>query len=532
MTSPSRAPRPVVVLAFLGEGLEDLARRPDLRLARLELFVGPDEHDAFAETAARLARVAPRTAVRRLDLDVDAAERRDFEALFDALLTLARRHPFSPEDEDLFVLLSTGTDVARLCLGLLTHARYVPAKLLLLSGVGTGDVDWSAIDVDRAHSARLRRGLVEERNGATGLLRSGFPTTNAGYEALLVRLAHVARRTRAPLLLVGPAGAGKSLLARRIHELGSGRAGRSAPFVAARGARLRGAEIEAAVARARGGTLVLDEVSELGLDEQARLVDAIEALAALEDEAGPGPDAPAAQGARVVATTRAALAREVERGRFRDDLLAHLATWTFHVPSLAARRADLAPNLDLELARAGAAVGVSATLTAAAREAYLAWATSDEATWPANFRDLGASAQRMATLAPGGRVDEDVVHEELATLRASFAARAGAGAAEAGRGEGDERAGGGTTRGARGAEDAAARVLGPAKADALDRFDRVQLSDVLEVCLRARSLSDAGRTLFAASRRAKANPNDADRLRKYLARYGLDLDAVRARARR
>jgi len=56
---------------------------------------------------------------------------------------------------------------------------------------------------------------------------------------------------------------------------------------------------------------------------------------------------------------------------------------------------------------------------------------------------------------------------------------------------------------------------------ALDLFDRLQLAAVIEVCRRSRSLSAAGRELFAMSRQAKASPNDADRLRKYLARFGL-----------
>ncbi|HBQ13473.1 MAG TPA: transcriptional regulator, partial [Myxococcales bacterium] len=55
----------------------------------------------------------------------------------------------------------------------------------------------------------------------------------------------------------------------------------------------------------------------------------------------------------------------------------------------------------------------------------------------------------------------------------------------------------------------------------LDRFDRVQLEDVLRVCERAPSLSAAGRELFAQSRRRRASTNDADRLRKYLAKHGL-----------
>lgn len=62
---------------------------------------------------------------------------------------------------------------------------------------------------------------------------------------------------------------------------------------------------------------------------------------------------------------------------------------------------------------------------------------------------------------------------------------------------------------------------------AIDLFDQIQLASVIRVCREHSSLSAAGRTLFAASRAQKASANDADRLRKYLARFGLDGQAVR-----
>ncbi len=54
----------------------------------------------------------------------------------------------------------------------------------------------------------------------------------------------------------------------------------------------------------------------------------------------------------------------------------------------------------------------------------------------------------------------------------------------------------------------------------LDRFDRVQLEDVLSVCRESATLSEAGRKLFAESRRGRKSTNDADRLRKYLGLLG------------
>jgi transcriptional regulatory protein RtcR len=64
-------------------------------------------------------------------------------------------------------------------------------------------------------------------------------------------------------------------------------------------------------------------------------------------------------------------------------------------------------------------------------------------------------------------------------------------------------------------------LLGRDRLEAIDPFDRVQLAEVVRVCRASASLSAAGRHLFAASRRQKATPNDADRLRKYLARFDL-----------
>ena len=60
----------------------------------------------------------------------------------------------------------------------------------------------------------------------------------------------------------------------------------------------------------------------------------------------------------------------------------------------------------------------------------------------------------------------------------------------------------------------------------LDLFDALQLKSVIGICRQSRPISDAGRKLYAASRATKAKPNDADRLKKYLNRFGLNGDLV------
>jgi transcriptional regulatory protein RtcR len=138
------------------------------------------------------------------------------------------------------------------------------------------------------------------------------------------------------------------------------------------------------------------------------------------------------------------------------------------------------------------------TFNKEARAAFLRFAASADALWTANFRDFNAAVIRMATLAPGGRVTTAIVEDEIARLRSLWALSPG-----------DP------------AEGLLARFVEPERLASLDRFDRAQLAEVLRVCARATSLSDAGRTLFAVSRQRRTTSNDADRLRKYLARFGL-----------
>ncbi len=207
---------------------------------------------------------------------------------------------------------------------------------------------------------------------------------------------------------------------------------------------------------------------------------------------------------QLVCGTNRDLRAQIACGEFREDLLARINLWTFALPALHERPEDIPPNLDFQLEHVSHTLGVKVTLSKEAREAFLRFAATWM--WPGNFRDFDAAVTRMATLAEGGRITEKVVKGELERLRALAAPAA-----------------------SRGAE-LITQVLGPDRAARLDRFDRVQLEDVLGVCRSARSLSAAGRELFAASRSEKSSVNDADRLRKYLARFELDFASVQVLA--
>jgi len=245
--------------------------------------------------------------------------------------------------------------------------------------------------------------------------------------------------------------------------------------------------------QADGGLLFLDEIGELGADEQAMLLKAIE-----EKRFFPmGSDKEVASDFQLIAGTCRDLRREVAEGMFREDLYARINLWTFRLPGLAERREDIEPNLEYELERHAREQGRMIRFNKEARQHYLGYATHPEARWQGNFRELSASITRMATLADGGRIRVEEVEEELARLRGQWA---------------DETPSG----------DGLETLLSAEALARIDRFDRVQLAEVVRVCRAAASLSEAGRILFAASREKKRMANDADRLRKYLAKFGLE----------
>ena len=350
----------------------------------------------------------------------------------------------------------------------------------------------------------------------------------------MAELERVALASPAPILLMGPTGAGKSRLARRVYELKKMRRLVGGPLVEVNCATLRGDGAMSALfghrrgaftgaakdragllKEADGGMLFLDEIGELGLDEQAMLLRAIEEKRFLPV----GADREVASAFLLVCGTNRDLGRRVAEGAFREDLLARIDLWRFALPGLAERREDVEPNLDHELEQAGSRLGTRVRFNREARRRYLAFALDAGSAWRGNFRDLGASVERMATLATGGRIDEAGVEREVGRLRVGWDRVEGESALRAE----DSRDGYPTGRGGK---DVLLEVLGEEAAAELDAFDAVQLAEVVRVCRASRSLAEAGRTLFAVSRAKKKTGNDSDRVRKYLGKFGLTFEGV------
>jgi transcriptional regulatory protein RtcR len=494
----------------------DLCRQQDLIVDRLELLL-QKRFQSLADLVIRdIKSVSPETELRCHY--VEFADAWDFEQVYSALHDFARAYEFKTGQEQYLVHITTGTHVAQICEFLLTESRHFPARL-----IQTGPPQkpgrpgtYSIIDLDLSKYDRIASRFRQEQTESRDFLKSGIATRNAAFNKLIDRIEQVAIASRAPLLLMGPTGAGKSQLARRIYELKKLRRQVEGRFVELNCATIRGDGAMSALfghtkgaftgavggrdgllREAHKGILFLDEIAELGLEEQAMLLRAVE-----EGKFFPvGSDRESESQFQLLSGTNRDLHDAAAKGTFRDDLLARINLWTFRLPALRDRPEDMEPNLDYELARWTESQGTRVTFSKEARKMFLDFATAPTATWGGNFRDFSAAIERMGTLADGGRIAVPHVRDEIERLEASWQRPSAARLTSS--------------------DEVLSRYLAVDALAALDRFDRVQLADVLTVCSTAKSLSDAGRALFAESRKRRSSQNDADRVRKYLARFGI-----------
>ena len=498
----------------------------DLLVDRLVVLTERRFNKLYNVIEKDIALVSPGTRVERYG--ISQRDPWDFEEVFDILLSVANELALDPEKDDALVHMTTGTHVAQICLFLLTETRHFPARLLQTgpppgashpeaSKVGT----WQIIDLDLSRFDRLAQRFAQEHERGESLLKSGIRTQNPGFNELITQVERVAPLSTAPMLLMGPTGAGKSQLAKQIFELKKQRRQIQGPFVEVNCATIRGdaahstlfghkkgaftgatSDRPGLLRAADGGLLFLDEIGELGLDEQAMLLRALEEKRFLPL----GSDKEVGSDFQLIAGTNRDLGHAVHAGTFREDLLARINLWTYRLPGLRDRIEDLEPNVDYELMRYSSQVGRRVHFAAEARRRYLEFATSQAGLWRGNFRDLNASMTRLCTLATGGRITEADVRGEMQRLEADW------------RRGGEVRA----VPLAERDDELLEQLVGRQRLDELDRFDRVQLAEVVRACRRHKTLSAAGRELFAASRARRASVNDTDRLRKYLARFSLD----------
>lgn len=271
------------------------------------------------------------------------------------------------------------------------------------------DRRWRELERDRARAEEQRQSLLSHLGRET--IVDAIVGAEGGLRIVMQRVMQVAR-SNSPVLLLGETGSGKEVVARVIHER-SRRA--DEPFVRVNCGALAPELVDSelfghekgsftgALAQRRGwferadkGTLLLDEVGELPLPVQVRL------LRVLQDGNlyRVGGDQPLHVDVRIIAATHRDLPAMVAAGSFREDLWYRLAIFPILIPPLRERHQDM-PELAHHFARRSAArLGLPLCLPTAQDLALL-----EAYAWPGNVRELATVIERAALLGNGERLD-------------------------------------------------------------------------------------------------------------------------------
>lgn len=276
-----------------------------------------------------------------------------------------------------------------------------------------------ALEVHRLE-ADVRRLRLAVRDGAAS---GAILHASAAMSAVAAQIAQVAP-SQAPVLIAGESGTGKELVARAVHE-GSSRA--EGPFVAVNCGALpaslfeselfghvkgafTGADRDAPgrIRAAAGGTLLLDEIGELPLELQPKLLRVLE-----ERAVDPvGGNAPVPVDFRLICATNRDLDKDVEAGRFREDLYYRLAVIILHVPPLRERPDDVPLLWEhfTELHHGSPRTSSPALIKALLRRP-----------WPGNVRELRNLNQRLVLTSAGETMDISDLEAAGAGVAASAA---------------------------------------------------------------------------------------------------------------
>lgn len=261
-----------------------------------------------------------------------------------------------------------------------------------------------------ARTIKVERDRLRQEVAA---LRSGpIVGRSSALHRVLEHIERVAAVPRSTALIVGESGVGKELVARAVHDQ-SARA--SGPFIALNCAAIAEGFLEAElfgyeagaftggnpkghdglIAAAKGGTIFLDELGELDLGMQAKLLRVLEERTYRRI----GGTLPLTMDARIVASTNRDLSHMVEAGTFREDLFYRLNVFSIVVPPLRARPDDIAPLAHHFLERFSEELARPFTgFSAAATHVLL------DHSWPGNIRELRNAVERAAILTPGGEI--------------------------------------------------------------------------------------------------------------------------------
>ncbi len=497
-----------------------VCQHKDMPVERLELMFSPQFLALAKQLQEDIGVISPNTLVQLHTLNFK--DPWDFEEVYDELYGFIKMYKFAPENEDYLVHISTGPHVVQICEYLLTESRHIPGKLLQSSppkekGSAPG---YRIIDLELSRYDRIASRFQTEKVEGLTLLKSGIATKNRHFNTLIEQIELVAIHSTDPIILMGPTGAGKSLLAKRIFELKKIRRQVKGPLKEVNCAVLKGdlsistlfghkkgaftgatEDRAGLLLAANSGVLFLDEIGELGTDEQAMLLRALEEKKFLPM----GSDTEENSDFQLIAGTNRDLFDEVDKGNFRKDLLARINIWPFFLPGLTDRKEDIEPNLDYELKQLTRQTDKKVRFNKEARRLFLEFALSNDATWDGNFRDLNVAVRRMGMFSHTheGRITVELVKDEIIRLKQSWRKKT-----------------------VNSENQNLERLFTKNKLSTIDLVDQLLLRAILPICNSSKNMAEAGRILYSHSRTQRKQTNDTDRLSKLLKKFGLTWNTI------
>lgn len=260
----------------------------------------------------------------------------------------------------------------------------------------------------RALLAHIQKYELPETGGDTGVV-----AVDPASRELLAMAQRVAQ-TDATVLLTGESGVGKEVIARFIHAHSARKAG---PFVAINCAAIPDSLLEATLfgyekgaftgaqqaqagkfEQAQDGTLLLDEVTEMPLGLQAKLLRVLQE----REVERVGGKKPVALNIRIVATSNRDMAEAVAKGVFREDLYYRLSVFPVQIPALRERPEDIVPIARGLVVEHGARLGRTGLVLSGVAEQALR-----DHDWPGNVRELDNVIQRALIMAPGKEIQPE-----------------------------------------------------------------------------------------------------------------------------